>query len=89
MRLDAISKPLIGVITLNFKLDKKDALVTKIFLDHDNIQVALSMATDPAVTRTSDTNIVYQLRQICSKFDADNAYSLCHASGPFTKSHVC
>ncbi|KAI9493860.1 hypothetical protein BDB00DRAFT_871875 [Zychaea mexicana] len=47
------------------------------------------MATDPAVTQTSDTNIVYQLRQIRSKFDADNAYSLCCASGPFTKFHVC
>ncbi|KAG1040775.1 hypothetical protein G6F43_012219 [Rhizopus delemar] len=81
-------KPSIGAVTLNFKLDKKDALATKIFLDHDNLQVALSMATDPAITRTSDTNIVYQLRQIRSKFDADNAYSLCRASGPFTKTHV-
>ncbi|KAI9027650.1 hypothetical protein CLU79DRAFT_697658, partial [Phycomyces nitens] len=27
--------------------------------------------------------------QIRCKFDADNSYSLCHASGPFTKSHVC
>ncbi|KAI9317870.1 hypothetical protein BX666DRAFT_1932193 [Dichotomocladium elegans] len=89
MRLDAVSKPSIGAVTLNFKLDKKDALAPKTFLDHDNLQVALSMATDPAVTRTSDTNIVYQLRQIHSKFDADNAYSLCRASGPFTKSHVC
>lgn len=89
MRLDAVSKPSIGAVTLNFKLDKKDALATKIFLDHDNLQVALSMATDSAITRTSDTNIVYQLRQIRSKFDTDNAYSLCRASGPFTKSHVC
>ncbi|KAL0093112.1 hypothetical protein F4703DRAFT_1902968 [Phycomyces blakesleeanus] len=80
MRLDAVSKPSIGAVTLNFKLDKKDALATKIFLDHDNLQVALSIATDPAVTRISDTNIVYQLRQIRSKFDADNAYSLCRAS---------
>lgn len=71
MRLDAVSKPSIGAVTLiNFKLD---ALATNIFLDHDNLQVALFMATDPAVTRTSDTKIVYQLRQIRSKFDADNA----------------
>lgn len=89
MRLDAVGKPSIGAITLNFKLDKKDALATKIFLDHDNLQLASSMAMDSAATRTSDANIMYQLRQIRSKFDADNAYSLCCALGPFTKSHVC
>ncbi|ORX48528.1 hypothetical protein DM01DRAFT_1116792 [Hesseltinella vesiculosa] len=36
-----------------------------------------------------DTLILYQLRQIRSKFDASSAYNLVRTSGPLTQSHLC
>ncbi|ORX51648.1 hypothetical protein DM01DRAFT_1392742 [Hesseltinella vesiculosa] len=46
-------------------------------------------APETACCLLSDINIVYQLKQLPSKFDRPTTYLCCREAGPYTKSHVC
>lgn len=83
-------KPCIGSKCMSFQLATiADSISTKIYLDLTCLQEGLAMLTSPQTSRMSSSNIIYQLRQIRSKFNSPNAYTLCRSSGPITKSHTC
>ncbi|KAI9005469.1 hypothetical protein CLU79DRAFT_781628 [Phycomyces nitens] len=90
IRLDTKEDPLVGCINLGFRLTTvKDSIATKIFVDQECLDTSVAMAANAGTDRISDTNILYQLRQLRSKFDHPSAYTLCRASGPLTDVHVC
>lgn len=89
LRLDTKLSPVVGSSSSAFDLSSvKNSVSTKIFLDKESLDTCLKMAATSTTTRISDTHILYQLRQIRSKFDQQGAYQLCRASGPLTKSHI-
>ncbi|KAG0165099.1 hypothetical protein DFQ28_007180 [Apophysomyces sp. BC1034] len=90
IRMDTKLLPSVGSAALNFKLSIiQDSLQTKIYLDHEYLQEALTMINSPGTSRISDTAIICQLRQIRSKYELPTAHTLCRASGPLTASHIC
>ncbi|ORY91323.1 hypothetical protein BCR43DRAFT_104468 [Syncephalastrum racemosum] len=89
-RLDTEKPPIVGAVSAGFQMSiLKHSLATKIFVDDQCLEANLAMAADAETGRISDTSILYQLRQIRSKFDHPSAYSLCPASWPLTQVHVC
>ncbi|KAG1046716.1 hypothetical protein G6F43_010809 [Rhizopus delemar] len=50
--------------------------------------MAMTILSSPTTTRLSDSYIVYQLRQLQTKFSAKAAYTLCRASGPLIVRHT-
>ena len=89
IRLDKKFPPSVGSNTLDFQLiDTQSSLTTKIYLDRECLEEGLAIVNAPDTSRISDTAILYQLRQIRSKFTAPSAFSLCRASGPLTTSHT-
>lgn len=90
IRLDIKMKPCVGSKCLAFQLTTTaDSLCTKIYLDFTCLQEGLTMIESPTTSCISTSNIIYQLRQIRSKFSSPTAYTLCRSSGPITKSHAC
>lgn len=92
LRLDTKNlMPCVGT-TGNFDIGTfTDSMSTRIFVDKECLAEATAMMKTEAdnITRLSDSLILYQLRQIRSKFDASSAYNLVRASGPLTQSHLC
>lgn len=66
----------------------QESLSTKIFLDEESLQMAMTILSSPTNTRLSDSYIIYQLRQLQTKFSSKAAYTLCRASGPLTVRHT-
>ena len=90
IRLDIKMKPCIGSKCISFQLTTAvDSMSTKIYIDLTCLQEGLAMLASPQTSCISSYNIIYQLRQIRSKFSSPNAYTLCRSSGPITKSHTC
>ncbi|KAI9005463.1 hypothetical protein CLU79DRAFT_713113 [Phycomyces nitens] len=90
IRLDTKMKPCIGAKCMSFQLTTTaDSMSTKIYLDLTCLQEGLTMLALPQTSSMSSSNILYQLRQIRSKFSSPNAYTLCRSSGPITKPHTC
>ncbi|KAI9303561.1 hypothetical protein BJ944DRAFT_289301 [Cunninghamella echinulata] len=89
MRLDKRLKPSIGAITMNFTLlQKKDSESCSVYLDKESVEKAMMLAKNEQAISISKTNILYQLRQLNTKFDMPSTFYLCRASGPITKSHI-
>ncbi|SAL98013.1 hypothetical protein [Absidia glauca] len=89
IRLDCQEAPVIGSTTSGFDLNTiNDSLSTKIFVDVESMNSSLAMMNDNSTSRISNANILYQIRQLRSKFDHHTAYQLTRASGPLTRSHI-
>ncbi|CAO3689633.1 unnamed protein product [Rhizopus stolonifer] len=89
IRLDTRKPSSVGSYTLDFILSStQESLSTKIFLDEESLQMAMTIFNSPVTTRLSDTHIIYQLRQLQTKFLTKTAYTLCRASGPLTVRHT-
>lgn len=86
IRLDETTRPNAGGVTTNFQLiGIESSLSTSIYLDEESIEKAKSLAENINATSVSNTNIMDQLRQLSTKFDAPSSYYLCRTSGPITK----
>ncbi|SAL98015.1 hypothetical protein [Absidia glauca] len=90
IRLDCQEAPVIESTASGFDLNSiNDSLSTKIYLDIESMNSSLAMINDTSTSHICDTNIIYQIRQLQSKFDHHSAYQLTRASGPLTRSHTC
>lgn len=89
LRLDKTIPPSLGATTNNFLLfSKKDSLSTVIYLDEESIKKALNLSKNSNTNYLSNSNFLFQLRQLRTKFNSLSTYYLCRASGPFTKTHI-
>ncbi|KAF7721078.1 hypothetical protein EC973_005496 [Apophysomyces ossiformis] len=61
-----------------------------ICVDKESLKAAKTLLDDQSPTSVCKTgNILYQLRQTRTHFDSPATYTLCRASGPITKRHIC
>jgi hypothetical protein len=90
LRIDANANPIIGATTCSFMLpNKEDSKTTKIYLDGESLKKALSLISKEENTNFIEPyHLLYQLRQIRSKFHRRSTYFLCRASGGITKNHT-
>ncbi|KAI1288543.1 hypothetical protein EDD11_009938, partial [Mortierella claussenii] len=87
---DKNHQPSLGGTTVNFKLESALASSsTEIFLDKDSFEEAVQIINSKEATSVSPTNLLFQLRQLKTKFHDSSTFLRCRASGPLTKSHVC
>lgn len=90
LRLDEAARPNVGGVATNFQLTTTESsLSTFIYLDEESIDKANRWVDKINATSLGYSNIMDQLRQLSTKFDAPSSYYLCRASGPITKSHQC
>lgn len=69
MRLDARVKPYVGSINMSFRLSSTvDSLCVRLHLDSVCLEEALAILESPDTSCLSSFNMIYQLRQIRSKF---------------------
>lgn len=85
IRLVTKMTPSVGSVTTTFKLAINDSFATKIFLNVKQLQVGHKMAAVPETSRLFDTFVLYQLKQIRTKFHEPSVYILCREPGPFTQ----
>lgn len=90
LRLDEAARPNVGGVATNFQLTTvESSLSTYIYLDEESIGKANDLVNKIDATSLGNSNIMDQLRQLSTKFDAPSSYYLCRASGSITKSHQC
>jgi hypothetical protein len=83
------STPSIGSTTCSFMLiSPEDTKATKIYLDDISVKKALSLLSrDDAVNCIEPSDILYQIRQVRSKFHRKSTYFLCRAAACLTSNH--
>ncbi|KAG2206304.1 hypothetical protein INT47_007318 [Mucor saturninus] len=79
MRLDVHSINL-GPSTTHFTPTKK----TRLFLDKASLDIVKTMLQEETINKCQQMPILYQLRQLRSKFDCLSTYTKCRASSSFT-----
>ncbi|KAI8638249.1 hypothetical protein BD408DRAFT_456455 [Parasitella parasitica] len=91
LRLDARVKPYVGSINMSFRLlsSTVDSLCVRLYLDSVCLEEALIILELPDTSCLSSFSMIYQFRQIRSKFATPPACALCRSSGPITRAHVC
>ncbi|KAG0250800.1 hypothetical protein BGZ95_007078, partial [Linnemannia exigua] len=90
LRLDLPEQASVGGTTLSFVLSTTDASnATKIFLDQQSVNAALVLAANKNAWAVSNRSLLYQLRQVKTKFHDPSTYLLCRASSHFSRSHAC
>lgn len=88
LRLDnKTMPPCVGASTPSFILGSKPESL--IFLGKDCVDLALKLTKNKHAISISNTHLLYQARQLASKFDAASIYYLYSASGPLTQAHTC
>ncbi|KAF9430532.1 hypothetical protein BGZ94_006327 [Podila epigama] len=86
LRLDSKLEPCLGASTPTFVLeDKSSSLATKILLDKESLQAGLKMAKDATTCSISSSDLLYQLRQLKTKFFDASTFYLCRASSFFAE----
>ncbi|CAO3685340.1 unnamed protein product [Rhizopus stolonifer] len=89
IRMDIKMKLCIGSKCMSFQLvTTTDSMSTKIYLDLTCLKEGLTILASPQTSCMSSSNIVYQLRQIRSKFSSPDTHTLCQSSGPIIKPHT-
>jgi predicted RNA-binding Zn-ribbon protein involved in translation (DUF1610 family) len=90
LRLDKVVEPSIGASTPSFVLsDTSSSLATKIFLDAEHLEIGLKMAKNKDTWSISSCDLLYQLRQVKTKFFDASTFYLCRASSFFADNHPC
>ncbi|KAK3841527.1 MAG: hypothetical protein J3R72DRAFT_369034 [Linnemannia gamsii] len=90
LRLDLPEQGSVGGTTLSFLLVTADASnATKTFLDQQSVDAALVLAANKNAWAVSNRSLLYQLRQVRTKFHDPSTYLLCRASSHFSRSHAC
>ncbi|KAF9966376.1 hypothetical protein BGZ73_001020 [Actinomortierella ambigua] len=90
LRLDKVVEPCIGASTPSFVLtDTSHSLATKIFLDAEHLEIGLKMAENIDTWNISSSDLLYQLRQVKTKFFDASTFYLCRASSFFADNHPC
>ncbi|KAF9079686.1 hypothetical protein BGX23_003432, partial [Mortierella sp. AD031] len=90
LRLDKVVEPCIGASTPSFVLtDTSHSLATKIFLDTEHLDIGLKMAESKDTWSISSSDLLYQLRQVKTKFFDASTFYLCRASSFFADNHPC
>ncbi|KAL1929008.1 hypothetical protein VTP01DRAFT_2067 [Rhizomucor pusillus] len=88
LRLDnKTMPPCVGASTPSFILGSKPESL--IFLGKDCVDLALKLTKNKHAISISNTHLLYQARQLASKFEAASIYYLYSASGPLTQAHTC
>ncbi|KAF9111829.1 hypothetical protein BGX30_007459, partial [Mortierella sp. GBA39] len=57
--------------------------------DQESVNAALILAANKKAWAVSNRSLLYQLRQVKTKFHDPSAYLLCRASSHFSRSHAC
>lgn len=90
LRLDSKAPANVGATTLSFMLSTvKDSMATRICLDEESVDAALAIGRKKDAWSISNSNVLFQLRQLKTKFSDASTYFLCRAPGHVTRSHVC
>ncbi|KAG0337367.1 hypothetical protein BG004_007672, partial [Podila humilis] len=90
LRLDKVMESCIGASTPSFVLtETSHSLATKIFLDAEHLEIGLKMAENRDSWGISNSDLLYQLRQVKTKFYDASTFYLCRASSFFADSHPC
>jgi hypothetical protein len=90
LRLDKLVEPSIGASMPSFLLtDDKHSLATRIFLDVESIEIGFKMAKNKNTWSVSSSDLLYQLRQVKTKFFDASTFYLCRASSFFADNHLC
>ncbi|KAF9276473.1 hypothetical protein BGZ88_001687 [Linnemannia elongata] len=83
-------EPCIGASTPSLVLtDGSHSLATKIFLDTEHLETGLKMAESKDTWSISSSDLLYQLRQVKTKFFDVSTFYLCRASSFFADNHPC
>lgn len=69
--------------------DARASLAIRIFVDVEAEEKSIELAKDPNTRCLEEYNMLYQLRQIRSKFSHPSSYFLCRASSAFARTHTC
>lgn len=64
-------------------------LLLNYWLDQLFGTLSMDLAKNADARSVTSSNLLDQLRQLTTKFNAPSSYYLCRASGPITKSHQC
>ncbi|KAF9945812.1 hypothetical protein BGZ70_003562 [Mortierella alpina] len=89
VRLDRVEPPSVGGSTSSLILDTPAASkAIRIFLDWECVEKAVEMTLNEHTKETSNSNRMYHLRQVKTKFDHASTYLMCRAAGPITASHA-
>ncbi|KAG0009181.1 hypothetical protein BGZ81_003593, partial [Podila clonocystis] len=90
LRLDKAVEPSIGASTPSFVLtDTGHSLATKIFIDAEHLEIGLRMAENKDTWSVSSSDLLYQLRQVKTKFFDASTFYLSRASSFFADNHPC
>ncbi|OAQ34656.1 hypothetical protein K457DRAFT_121274 [Linnemannia elongata AG-77] len=90
LRFDKVVEPCIGASTPSLVLtDGSHSLATKIFLDTEHLEIGLKMAESKDTWSISSSDLLYQLRQVKTKFFDVSTFYLCRASSFFADNHPC
>ncbi|ORX57488.1 hypothetical protein DM01DRAFT_1334107 [Hesseltinella vesiculosa] len=85
IRVDADLPPNLGPTTATFLIDSPaQSLGTRMFVMRKSIESALSLSKNTNVTSTSSSDLLYQLRQMRTRFHHPSTYLCCRSSGPWT-----
>ncbi|ORZ23915.1 hypothetical protein BCR41DRAFT_296274, partial [Lobosporangium transversale] len=78
----------VGGITASFVISSvKDSQAIRIYLDEESIEAARALALNTDSWGVQESAIVYQLRQLRTKFHEASTFMFCRASGPLTNLH--
>ncbi|KAG0058164.1 hypothetical protein BGZ89_001514, partial [Linnemannia elongata] len=90
LRFDKVVEPCIGASTPSLVLtDASHSLATKVFLDTEHLEIGLKMAESKDTWSISSSDLLYQLRQVKTKFFDASTFYLCRASSFFADNHPC
>ncbi|CEP09839.1 hypothetical protein, partial, partial [Parasitella parasitica] len=87
-RIDKELLPEVGPTTSNFVLNKEDARMIEIYIEETAWYDAKKLAEDESAQEIYSFNILYQLRQLRSKFHHYSTYFSCRGSSTDTNDHV-
>ena len=87
-RIDKELLPEVGPTTSNFILNREDAGMIEIYIEETAWYDAKKLAEDESAQEVYSFNILYQLRQLRSKFHHYSTYFSCRGSSTDTNDHI-
>lgn len=79
-----------GGVTTNFRLTRiEQSLAPTIYLDEESIEEAKILMKNLDTTSVTNSNLLDQVRQLNTRFNAPSTYFMCCISGSITRSHQC
>lgn len=89
IRLDEKPPPSVSGVTDSFILTNIDSFANKIFVDLESAKAAQSIFSNSFTKSVSNTGILsHRLRQLRTRFELPNTYTLIRALCPLTKNHT-